>query len=139
MTGGWDWNKKPKSNDWRNLTTDQRADLINQARDLIAAGHTWHQAADALGLSYDTMRRRLDPVYDKACAERLRYKNRKRDAAEYAARKEQPVPPKLPDPISEPERHARIAKIPPDTRTLTQRMFGDPLPARSALAQRGAA
>lgn len=30
---------------------------------------------------------------------------------------------------------ARLAEIPPDTRTLTQRMFGDPLPGRSALSK----
>jgi hypothetical protein len=28
---------------------------------------------------------------------------------------------------------ARLAEIPPDTRSLTQRLFGDPLPQRSAL------
>lgn len=32
---------------------------------------------------------------------------------------------------------ARLAEIPPDTRSLTARTFGDPLPGRSALAQRG--
>lgn len=32
---------------------------------------------------------------------------------------------------------ARIAEIPRDDRNLTQRAFGDPVPARSALAQRG--
>lgn len=30
---------------------------------------------------------------------------------------------------------ARLAEIPPDTRSLTGRMFGDPLPGRSALAR----
>jgi hypothetical protein len=33
---------------------------------------------------------------------------------------------------------ARLSEIPDDTRDLTGRMFGDPLPSRSALAQRAA-
>lgn len=32
-----------------------------------------------------------------------------------------------------------MAQIPADTRTVTARLFGDPLPGRSALDQRGAA
>lgn len=35
-----------------------------------------------------------------------------------------------------PDWFARLAEIPPDTRTLTQRAFGDPLPERSALYRR---
>lgn len=35
-----------------------------------------------------------------------------------------------------PELMARLAEIPADTRGLTARMFGDPLPGRSALDRR---
>lgn len=36
------------------------------------------------------------------------------------------------------ELEARLAEIPPDTRCLTARFFGDPLPGRSALDRRSA-
>ena len=38
--------------------------------------------------------------------------------------------------VTKEERAARLAEIPQDTRNLTQRVFGDPVYERSALARR---
>lgn len=41
--------------------------------------------------------------------------------------------------VSQEDFYARLAEIPPDTRSLTQRLCGDPLPGRDALSKSGRA
>ena len=87
---------------------------IKLARELRRlSGLPWAQIAERLGTTPNTVRRALDPEY----VERMRAYERNRDRSD-----------------RRPARHA----IPADTRTLTARLFGDPLPGRSALDRRAA-
>ena len=45
--------------------------------------------------------------------------------------------PKSPPPMTLEEEKRKLSEIPPDTRTYTARVMGDPLPHRSALALKG--
>ena len=86
----------------------------------------------------ETIRTHLDPVY----AKKRRDAKRASDRRHHAKQREQ----RLADPVLHPrvlhggptkrEWQNRVAEIPDDTRDLTARVFGDPLPGRSALDRR---
>lgn len=108
------------------LTDDQ----LRQATEMRANGMAIFAIAAALGVPDDRVRKTIDPAYrERVRAEKARqhYRNRSRAGIEPIDRKAV-------------RDAARLRQqIPPDTRGLTARIAGDPLPGRSALdQQRGA-
>lgn len=103
-----------------NLTTEQ----IEEARELLALGWSYPRIAERIGCNYEQARRALDADYavnrriQIREARQRRYKPEKRLAgrenASGASVKEDAA--------------ARLAEIPRDTRSLTQRLCGDPIP-----------
>ena len=108
-----------------------------EARRLRAAGTSWLRTEELTGITFHTLRSALDPGYTERAMLRARIR-----------RKERPRPPigkihhgVLPQDFRrvKPEEAARaIASVPKDTRSFTARVFGDPLPGRSAYDRRGA-
>jgi hypothetical protein len=100
-----------------------------KVRWMLARGRSYTEVAAMYGLTVTTVRRRLDPVYAAHIRERTnlaRALKRGHDVAT-AFRYHHP---------SEQDFAERLAEIPPDTRTLTARICGDPLPGRSAFDRR---
>jgi hypothetical protein len=104
-----------------NLTPEQ----IEEARELLALGWSYPRIAERLGFNYEQVRRAIDADYAvnrriqvRDNARQRRYKPEKRLAgrenASGASVKEDAA--------------ARLAEIPADTRSLTQRLCGDPIP-----------
>jgi len=100
-----------------------------EAQELLAKGWSYSRLASMYGSTTTTVRCWLDAEYAAHCRNRINTARRIRTSNEdhvveirYRRPPEQDVA-------------ARLAEIPPDTRTLTQRMFGDPLPGRSALSK----
>jgi hypothetical protein len=91
-----------------------------EARRMRESGMTLRRIGTHFGISESVVGRRLNPVL----AERARLRDRNRDGtapiSEATVRRET-------------ELAARLAEIPSDTRDLTGRLFGDPLPGRRAL------
>lgn len=95
---------------------------------LKADGFNIKEIAAALGVAKSTASKHMSPNY------------RQKDI-EYRRRNVLGVRPKSPIFMAEralkaEEVEARMAEIPEDTRNLTSRAFGDPLPGRSALDRR---
>jgi hypothetical protein len=86
----------------------------------------WQAVGKACGCSADTIRRRLDPKWREMKAESLR-----RSRARRLAAGQNIVQPKT-HPVRQ-QAEKLLAQIPEDTRSLTARLAGDPLPGRSAL------
>ena len=104
------------------------------AERMLKAGRArWTDIARATGFSAEKVRRRLDPEYRRRRNQRAN-ESRVRILAEItpAARIVGTAR------VSPKDAERAIAAIPPDTRNLTARAFGDPLPGRSALDQRKA-
>lgn len=103
-----------------------RADTINRLR---ADGMSWKAIGRILGINGDTARRCVDLEYRK-----------RRSARTWELRKQGGIYGKPPMPRSikpaQEDIAARLAEIPPDTRSLTGYLMGDPVFERSALAQR---
>jgi hypothetical protein len=108
----------------RRLTIPNEEAVLREARAMVARGETMHSVASKFGVTAPWLRRRLDPEYakryDKLTAERRTAKRvgrpgRSRPKTYYA-------------PISEDELAERRALIPVDTRDLTARLMGDPIP-----------
>lgn len=97
-------------------------------------GHcSWERLAREIGVTSDSVRRAVDPGY----AERRNAQLHARRMAERPATAKRIN--RVPDTSPELRRDAasRIAEIPKDTRSVTGRILGDPLPGRSALDRRG--
>lgn len=104
------------------LTPEQ----IEIAKTLHADGWSYARIGERLGCKYEPIRRAIDADYavnrriQVREARQRRYKPEKRSAragrenASGASVKEDAA--------------ARLAEVPPDTRTLTQRLCGDPIP-----------
>lgn len=116
---------------------------IAQARKLRAEGKTLHEVANILGYNYTTISRNTKPgglakhrdrqaEYYRRKTERAEVKQRRiADGSVFGSAGNCGEAPHVR------ERAERLmAQIPHDTRNLTQRMFGDPLPQRSALWQK---
>lgn len=116
--------------DWSQLTPDEKEAAKDYARALMAKGETrWGTIARLCGLRGGVaLRKALDPVWheQQKAAERKAVRVRADlDGAHDAPKRIDP------DCLA-----ARLAEIPPDTRSLTGMLFGDPLPGRSALDKR---
>lgn len=120
------------SRPWQSLTPEEQEEALDRCQDAIGAmpmnAVNWNQMArEAGGVHPDVLRRRLDAEWAAEERERARRRGRKRPppAGVYVQSRV-----KL-----EADAAARLAEIPDDTRSITGRMFGDPLPQRSALGR----
>lgn len=99
----------------------------------------WVKLAARHGVSFYWLRSRLDPkwgAHRRAQIRRCRQSHAKKSTGFVAAIK---TAASAHDPISPAELVARLQSIPEDSRSLTGKLLGDPLPGRSALDQRGGA
>ena len=112
------------------LTLEQ----IEEARELHARGWTFRRIGERLGCAFHTVKRVLDPDYAV----------KRRIAVREARQIREPSLPRKTAQESatavsvKEDAAARLAEIPKDHRSLTGRLFGDPLPGRSALDRRQA-
>lgn len=119
--------------EWSSLSSPQRRKATEKAREYIESlggkPFAWADVARHVGLRrFEPIRCRLDPDY----AEYKRAKKRvvfasdvRLRVAMYADNRSSRVDP---DVVA-----ARLAEIPEDTRTITARICGDPLPGRRAI------
>lgn len=103
------------------------------ARRLFAEGKRWADIKRVTGLSYDTLKRKLVPEYAERRAERVRRRRMRKRGESVPALVESRVHPSGPKGPSREDIAKALATIPPDDRSLTARIMGDPLPGRSAL------
>lgn len=102
------------------LTSDQ----IEEARQLQARGWTFKRIGERLGCAFHTVKRVLDPDY--AVKRRIQVREARQIREPSLPRK---TARENATAISiKADAAARLAEIPPDTRSLTARMFGDPIP-----------
>jgi len=107
------------------LTDDQ----LNEARKMRDAGAAWEVLEAHFGLSVFRIRCEVDAAYREKRRLQKRAKRPSRGLGMVAAGLTADYIPKA-------TIAARLAEIPPDTRSKTARLFGDPLPGRSALDRR---
>jgi len=111
--------------------TDNRDDALIRARKMREDGMTWGRIAARLGVSDDWLRRRLDPGYGE---------RRNNMARAWRGHITHFIPVLDRKRLAADEIKRLMASLPTDTRGLTARAMGDPLPGRSALdMRRGAA
>ncbi len=103
-----------------------------EARELLAKGTPYNQIAKIYGSSWSAVRCWLDPEF---AAKRRVQRNTAKRISRSRAGKAASINNYRSPPSS--DISLRLAEIPPDTRSMTQRLMGDPLPQRSALAKRG--
>lgn len=101
-----------------------------EAKAMLARGTSWTQIASYFGSTTTTIRCWLDPEYAAHCRQRIN--DRRREKAGTRPMRHTVAWARPP----EADTAARLAEIPPDTRSLTQRLCGDPLPGRDALSRR---
>lgn len=119
--------------EWSSLSAPQRRKATEKAREFVASMEgkpfSWAEVARHVGLKrFEPVRCRLDPDYAnyKRAKKRVVFASDVRlRVAMYAENRSARVDP---DVVA-----ARLAEIPEDTRTITGRLFGDPLPGRRAL------
>ncbi len=95
---------------------------IQQAKRMRKQGMSYYEIGKRLEIRWTTVRRALDPEYAAQQRERERRSRERRASGEQPSRYQ-----KLRADAERASMH-----IPRDTRTLTQRILGDPLPGRSA-------
>lgn len=100
---------------------------VELARQLREQGKTYDEIGSIVGVSHSQVAYHLDP--------KIREAKKARVAANRIPSISGNIV-KFPNGVSSIDFMARLAEIPPDTRSKTQRMFGDPVFQRSALAQR---
>jgi hypothetical protein len=100
-------------------------EVVEAARRLREEGLKWYAVANRLGVNSDGLRRRIEPEYRLAQNRRVAMREERRAEAVGTVSR-----------ITPREALAVIARVPCDTRGLTSRLMGDPLPERSALARR---
>jgi hypothetical protein len=99
-------------------------ELLIKARELRARGMSWDNLALAIGQSKTWTRYRVDPTYrERRRAESAaRSEERKFDREGYSgAHVDRPA-------LTHEELRERLSLVPKDTRDLTGRLFGDPIP-----------
>lgn len=98
---------------------------------MLASHMSWNEIGKCFGVNGETVRRAVDPVF----RERRREQVAKRRS--YASLGITPVTDAMciDRRTVRQDAQARMAEIPDDTRGLTARICGDPLPGRSALDQ----
>jgi len=124
----------------RYATPLERNRLIGRALEMRAAGMQGQAIADALGVDRRTICYWTNP--ESAAKSRARARVSGREARKAARKRERDLLKQHTPHMAEPrppeaDYLARLAEIPPDTRTTTARICGDPLPGRSALDRRG--
>lgn len=103
---------------------------IEAVKVMLKSNMTWKGIGDCFNVCPETVRRAVDPEY--------REKRAKQVAARRAAGPAPVNPKQATRAYVANDAAIRVAEIPHDTRSLTARMFGDPLPGRSALDRRSA-
>lgn len=103
------------------------AEEIATMRRLHAAGIPLREIAQRFGCGRNAIRRRIDPRWTPRQARRRVQKTPIKPAGTLRYVRPEPR-------VSEEEFLRAAALIPPDTRDLTARLFGDPLPGRDALS-----
>ncbi|MCP4306592.1 MAG: hypothetical protein GY788_17325 [bacterium] len=122
---------KPRRRAWSELSEDARQEAIARGRAHIASrgaikNVVWHQLIRLLDLrSPDGLRLALDPEYGR----KRREQTQSRRSREKCPSHHQGGVGR----VKSADVAARLAEIPPDTRTITGMICGDPLPGRSAL------
>ena len=118
--------------EWRNLPKEEKARRLNEVEPLIAGRESWHKLSLQTKVPVDPLRRKFDPEWHRR---RLARDKKYRDGnGGYR------VAHTVDDPRStarDVDIAARLAEIPPDTRSLTAYLFGDPLPGRRAIDRIG--
>ena len=109
---------------------------FDTAKRMLDAGAGWIATQRATGISVDRLKRRFVPGWGERRAESVRVRRAQVGrAGDGVARRVWSHG--LPfDHVDQVAAARALASIPPDTRTLTGRVFGDPLPTRSALDRR---
>lgn len=102
---------------------------LDQIRQMLASGKSWQAIADILGTTYSTIRMKLDPEFARARKDRVNAARRGANPFKSPKKSQHYVTKSTVDPD-------QISPPPRDTRSLTSRVFGDPLPGRSALDQK---
>lgn len=116
------------------FTPQQRADIIAAHE----SGVSLNRLAKRFGCDDGTIHRVVDPEYGVLRAAHTRQskkRKRDRDALPPLTRSQKHYIETANRPRPE-DVEARLAEIPPDTRSITGFLLGDPLPSRSALARR---
>lgn len=101
---------------------------LHRAERYRAAGIPWRVIAASLGVGEPTIRRELQPGYQEMRRETWRRQRQRVDYSSPAGElhaSQNRLPPAVIAKV--------IATVPADTRSFTARLFGDPLPGRSAL------
>jgi hypothetical protein len=99
-------------------------ELISRARALRHNGASWTDIRRELGIGDERLRRVMEPGFKE---------RRNRDIRNARATRGYRGEPKMR--LSPEETKLALATVPSDTRDLTSRLLGDPLPGRSALAK----
>lgn len=102
---------------------------LDQIRQMLASGKSWQTIADILGTTYSTIRMKLDPEFARARKDRVNAARRGANTYKSPKKSQHYVTKSSVNP-------EQIPSQPRDTRNLTGRLFGDPLPGRSALDQK---
>lgn len=116
---------------WDDLGPEGQKEVAAAVESARKSGRVvWRRLSAAFGLPTETLRRRFDPGFAIMRAEAIRRRKAERGRQTGSIRVE-----------AEPsyikaDAEARRALIPDDTRNLSARAFGDPLPGRSALDKR---
>jgi hypothetical protein len=98
---------------------------VNKAKAMRAAGTSWRLIAKEFGVSQEKVQRKIDPGYAEHRNEQLRAKYRAETRAitnHYASGAQTSA-----------DAERLMDEIPRDTRDLTARLMGDPLPGRRSI------
>lgn len=113
------------------MAANKRDAIAPRVAELRQAGKTWTEIGKELGVDGTTAHIAVDPEY--AAVRRARINHRRREKSEITPEMRRAGDRR----VSEDDAKVALASIPADTRDLTARMLGDPLPGRSALDRRG--
>lgn len=108
------------------------AEQIEGAKALHASGWRYARISEQYGVDNKTIRRALDPEYQARRCQQVRDARKLRETGVRNPRagRENATSMSL-----KADWAARLAEIPADTRSLTARLCGDPLPGRDALSR----
>lgn len=118
-----------------NRPAAERKAILAQAREMRDAGASWREIVRATGVPMPTLQMHIDPNFN---VEAYRKKRRESDARHREKHYEAPKghrPHSVVLANIRSDAAARLAEIPPDTRTITGVLFGDPIFERSALGR----
>lgn len=105
------------------------------ALEMIAAKIPLAKVATVFGVTADTVKRRIDPSYARSRQERVNELRVQRQLGK--APEAKIIGARAVYRTTDAQARRLMDQIPYDTRDLTARVFGDPLPGRSALDKQG--